>query len=1118
MIRRRLVLAGAVALGLLGTSFVPAWSGPSDVGRVGEPGRGSLRSESALPDGFTPAVARERHHTQRYFVRMEGSSLADKVKAARANGRKVSGAKQSAFVGRAKVSQRAAIQHAKRLGAKIVYRFTRVVNGFSAEMTAKTARAVGRRADVNSVEETNIVFRANASSVPFIGAPEVWAQFGVSGQGMRVAVVDTGIDYTHADFGGPGTVAAYESNDQTVIEPGTFPTAKVIGGFDMVGENYDVLDGDPSNDTPNPDPDPLDSDGHGTHTAGTCCGNGVPGNVGQGVAPDSLLYAVKVWEVGNSTDDVLVAGYEFAVDPNGDGNTSDKVDVLSFSGGVTYGTKSSVEAHAAQAVVDLGTVFVASAGNSGNQGSGGSGYTVGTPATAKGVIAVAASIDEFVAQTLTVNTPSGVEFPNNGIIVHQDWSGDITGDITDDVFDAREVDPPSSPDGQPSPTDRQLCDTTPPGQPFAGMIALVYKGSTGAGDCDGSEKVFRAQEAGAIAVILWSGFGGAPFVLGPGLFADQITIPAVMLGTDDAEVLGDAVSPDAPDSYNTGNVNVTINAETQVIPGFEDRMTDFSSEGPSRNIHILKPDISAPGADIASAAVGTGDEASILSGTSMAAPHVSGVATLLRQLHPAWSPARIKAALMNNATQEMFNNDGTGPVSATIIGTGRVQALESAEAVTLASPPSLSYRLQALADTQSFVQQFTVKNLDDAAHQYTVGGNVRYADFDPALATVQVATRTSGFQDEVSFSLAPGQGKPIQVQLTLDPNVISEAEQLFGWYYFAGNIDGNVDIEQTGNGPADTLHVVWHTVPLAASRDDVSTNHLDLVGDGEETFHITSQSAGIRYADLYLLGAEDERQHRGEEDIAAVGARSFTGSSIDGEPEGVPPGNDALVGLDWQSFLTNADFPDEPVEFVVKSFREHATTESLEVDVLVDAGADGVFADPGLRADYMVVKLPGAGGNVCVFDLSAPSPFDECIGLYFADYSNYNSSLVGLVVDAGDLGLTNAEPELSYRVIQCTGRFSGDVPEQVCDRAGSFDEGTGTWSMRLNATNPSLNIDPLVCGGFWDGGACTEADPIHVTQGSAQAAEDPSILVVFPNNDPNSGATIVTTATGGDGS
>ena len=118
------------------------------------------------------------------------------------------------------------------------------------------------------------------------------------GQGHVVADVDTGIDYTHKNFGGRGTLNAYNQNDPNVIEPGSFPTNKVIGGYDFVGPDYAVTDEDPTNDIPRPDPDPLDAveGDHGSHTAGSCCGNGVTGEIGAGVAPKSKLLAIKVWD------------------------------------------------------------------------------------------------------------------------------------------------------------------------------------------------------------------------------------------------------------------------------------------------------------------------------------------------------------------------------------------------------------------------------------------------------------------------------------------------------------------------------------------------------------------------------------------------------------------------------------------------------------------------------------------------------------------------------------------------------------------------------------------------------------------------------------------------------
>jgi subtilisin family serine protease len=1081
-------LALVLAMQGIGQSAVKVRRGDSRTVRV---------AESSLPDGFVPAAVRARQLGS-YFVELETDSVAQVVRReARTGG--VTVAQQKVAADAAMRSQAGAIAQAKALGGSVTFRYKVLLNAFSARLSANAAATLAQRADVRSVQPVSIVQKTLDTSVPFIGAPEVWDTFGVRGEGMRVAIVDTGIDYTHASFGGEGTVEAYEANDPTFIEDGTFPTPKVIGGFDFVGEDYDVLDEETGNDTPRPDFDPLDEDGHGTHTGSTVAGIEVPGQVGQGVAPEAQLYAFKVWDVGNSTDDVLVAAYERAMDPNQDGSLSDAVDVLSFSGGVTYGTLNSLEARAAQRVVDLGTVFVASAGNSGNQAANGSAYVTGTPATARGVVAVAASIDEFLALILTINSttaPPAPVLPDGGQTVHQSWSGAIpTGGWTDDLFDGRAVDANVA---------AQFCSPLPAGS-LTGQTVLVHRGS-----CAGSLKTFNAEAAGAAVLILINNVPGAPVALGSG--GETVTIPAFMISQADGGALLGEISPNAPATFNDVTVNATIGDVPQPIAGFDDALTGFTSEGPARLTNDLKPDISAPGLSIAAAAVGTGNESIQFSGTSMAAPHVSGVATLLRQLHPTWSPAQIKAVLMNQAEIDMKNADKTAPAPATAMGSGRVQAFESASARSVAWPGSLSFGFAPTPTEWSAVRTFQVRNFDNRPHGYTVTASDRYSDFDPAVTSVEVSLNGNTFGASQSFNLTRGKTRQVWVRLTLDPSPISEEEQQFGWYYFHPNMDGTVTVEQSGN-PTDVLRLPWHVAPLATSDNGLSESSLDLTG-GSATMELTEgAAAGISYADLYLLGATDPAESRGEEDLVAVGARSFTGSTIDGAAEGVPTGTDEFAGITWQEFLTNADEPTEPVEFGVHAWGVHNTTETLEVDVFVDAGADGVFADEDLQADYLVAKLPGPGGEVCVFDLSLPAPFDECAALYFADYSNFNTNLVGLVVDASAIGLDDNAPELAYRVEACTGTFSGDVPGQICDSVGEIDEGTGTWNLTLNAIDPALVIDPLVCRGFWDGGDCDATTPITVTTGSAGPDDDPSILALFPNDAPHRTPTVVQTDT-----
>lgn len=1090
--RHRIVLA-------CGLVMLVALSTPAFAARDFD--RGVSRDERALPAGWKPAVLSQQRDG-RFFVQL-------KTPAVIARGRLGPAAQRAATVDVMR-SQTPAIRAAEAAGGTVIFRYSKLVNAFSVQISAAGAAALAGRSDVALVERVGIVVRHNETSVPFIGATKVHKKLGVNGQGVTVAVVDTGVDYTHANFGGSGDPADYLANDPDVIEPGSFPTSKVIAGFDFVGGNYDVIDDDPTNDVPVPDPDPLDDavDGdHGTHVAGTCCGIGVPGIIGKGVAPKVKIVAVKVWHSGSSSADVLVAGYEFAMDPNQDGSTNDAVDVISFSGGVDYGPSSSVEALAAQAVVDGGTVFVASAGNSGHQATGSSGYILGTPASAPGVIAVAASIDQFVAQQLTVNSPSGVDLPDGGPIVAQEWAVPFDTDLIGDVVDAREFDPPADPGGEPSPTDRILCDATPAGTPFAGMFALIFKGPFGGGDCFVEDKVIHAQEAGAIGVIIWDGFGGLPGQIGTGGNEGLVTIPAVDLSGADSSVIAGLISPNAPGSYNEATVNVTLGAAGSIIPGYEDRMVDFSSEGPSRYASSLKPDIAAPGADITSSNGGTGTGTLTISGTSMAAPHVSGSAALMVQLHPTWSPLKIKSLLMNQATQDVTELDGS-LVPATVFGSGRVQVFESAQADTLAFPGSLSYGLRGVSARTTIVKSFTVQNLSNHTQKYNAEASVRFHD---NLATkfvgVKIAIGDEQLATSHTFSLKAGQKVKIHVELNLDPDAVPKWQQELGWYFFNGNVDGNIDIVEKGS-KGDELHVPWHVTPLAASNTSVFPNVVDLTG-GPADLAVLDKGAGLSYADLYLLGAEDPVGDGAEGDLVAIGARSFVGETVDGAPVGVAPGTDALAGIDWLSFLTQVDTPSEPIEFVAVGADIHNITETTEVDVLIDVGADGVFADTDIGADVLIAKLfEGGTGTVCVFVL--PSDFSACDATYFQDYSNYNASVWGIPVDVGVLGLDNTTHAIGYQVVACTGVYAGDFANDlVCDTAGGFDSATGKYTTTFDVIQPALTFSNQVVGGFWGG----PEGSVTIGVGSAGAGDDPSILAVFPNNAPDDQYTVVTTTT-----
>lgn len=216
--------------------------------------------------------------------------------------------------------------------------------------------------EVVAVYEDRPVRASLDSSVPVTNAPLVWAQSAPDGQpltgrGVRIAVIDTGIDYTHPDLGG----CSRTSN----IAGGS--CAKVVGGYDFV----------------NNDGDPFDDHGHGTHCAATAAGNGAL----RGVAPDAKLYAYKVLAAqgwGSMSD--VIAAIERSVDPNGDGSFDDRLDVISLSLGSDSGSPDEVDSLALDRAVSLGVVAVVAAGNSGPAQE-----TIGSPGTSRRAITVGAT-------------------------------------------------------------------------------------------------------------------------------------------------------------------------------------------------------------------------------------------------------------------------------------------------------------------------------------------------------------------------------------------------------------------------------------------------------------------------------------------------------------------------------------------------------------------------------------------------------------------------------------------------------------------------------------------------------------------------------------------------------
>ena len=543
---------------------------------------------------------------------------------------------------------------ASGIDATVVFRTQRVLNAIAIEVEESAIPALEALPGVTAVHPLVLHTLSNSTSVPWIGAPAAWSGFGATGKGVRIGIIDSGIDYLHRDLGGSGSYAGQAFDDDVVPW-----NNKVVGGTDLVGDDYDG-----SASTASPDGDPMDcgDNGHGTHVAGSAAGYGVtsggqtfagpwqpgldPGGflIGPGVAPEAQLYAIRIFGCSGSTA-MTIAGLEWASDPNRDGNLSDRLDVVNLSLGSAYGGADPSGERAIDTLVSLGTVVVVAAGNDGDL------YTiVGSPSSADNALSVASCADVgVIGARLRIETPATLagEIPST---TAQFGTPPSAAGIAASVVAALPADGCGA--------------LTNPGE-VAGRIALVDRGT-----CNFTVKVKNAQVSGAAAVIVADNRLG-PLVSMGGEDA-SVTIPSVLISQPDGTTLRGALPGGVTATLRSVNLAATV--------------ASSSSRGPRGGDLALKPEITAPGVAITSALVRSGTEGATASGTSMATPHVAGVAAVLRQLHPAWSAAELKAAIMGTAEPELpVPAQATTPVhGAGRVGAGRVDTAAAAAATFVA--------------------------------------------------------------------------------------------------------------------------------------------------------------------------------------------------------------------------------------------------------------------------------------------------------------------------------------------------------------------------------------------------------------------------------------------------
>ncbi|MDB6160653.1 MAG: putative in family peptidase [Gammaproteobacteria bacterium] len=830
-------------------------------------------------------------------------------------------------------------------------------NGLRLRINADQLDTLKSLPGVRTVGRVQLQHLTNITSVPWIGAPAVWNTLHAKGEHIKIGIIDTGIDYTHANFGGSGNPADYTKINPDVVTAGTFPTAKVRGGIDFAGHTYDARD--PAS-VPKPDANPLDVVGHGSHVAGTAAGFGVAGKIGPGVAPAADLYAIKVFgDLGGSTN-LTSQGIEWALDPNGDGDMSDHMDVINMSLGSDFAEPNDPSAISSQHASDLGIVVVASSGNAGAVP-----YVTGAPADAPNAISVAASIPGGrVYSRVTVTAPASVAGTKNNLEgagpVQLKDIGPVSGALINSV-----------------PTNG--CTPFTNASDVAGGIAFVMRGT-----CTFDAKYVNAQAAGARAIVVYND-GATAARVDPLVMATTtptIAIPGVMISSTDGFPLAAAATTAA------SPVKVTLDVGPD--PTKDDQITSFSSRGPGPGGTHFKPEISAPGFSIVSTAVGTGTEGVSFQGTSMAAPHVTGSAALLRQLHPKFGPGAIKALLLNSTV----NANPSGDTDLARQGVGVVRVDRAAALTSYASPGGVSFgRLNPVVP---IVRSRSVKLTDFGGHSrfFTVK-SVPHKTYPG----VQVSCPSS-------VTVRPNRSNEFDINLSFDPRVALTKGVSDNWFISETEVDGWCVLSDG----KDTLRVGYLASVDAAS---LMISHRT----SRNTIALANVGPSVGLAEGFTLVGTGKHSDDGDEDEKDTSTTPAPSNTI------------AQLGVRHNTVGGNDTF-----QFGIALNHIFQNLSAAKFTLLLDTNNDGVDD----------VELDGA--DISTFDPNQPvgtfvtAQFDLKTGNGFLDWPgiwDFNDRVATLTyttaANTGTQGTGLVPPKFSYHLTLVNSDGSTDVIHGTVD-------------------------------------------------------------------------------------